>query len=119
MSKLTIRVDPKTGKNILPRHIREEGFTGRVEVLVNALTLTFIKPGTSLADVDRSLDLVRQDIALREEREVKGAIEVEDQKEPRRPSEPSHRRGERSTHPVSPELASSAGLYQLCTGKLP
>ena len=82
MSKLTIRVDPKTGKNYLPRHIREEGFTGKVEVLVNALTVTFIKPGSNLADVDRSLDLIRQDIALRQEKEVKGATPMEKREEP-------------------------------------
>lgn len=69
MSKVIIRVDPKTGQNYLPRHIREEGFTGEVEVLVNAFTVTFIKPGTNLADVDRSLQLVRKDIALRTQHE--------------------------------------------------
>ena len=49
MSKLTIRIDPKTGKNYFPRHIRDEGFVGKVEVLVNALTVTFIRPGSDLA----------------------------------------------------------------------
>lgn len=83
MSKLTIRVDPKTGKNYLPRHIRDEGFVGKVEVLVNALTVTFIRPGSDLADVDSSLDLVKRDIALRRGRKVKGAIKME-RKEPER-----------------------------------
>lgn len=65
MSKLTINVDPKTGKNYLPRHIREEGFIGKVDVLVNALTITFIRPGTALADVDKSLEIIHRDIGLR------------------------------------------------------
>jgi len=36
---------------------------------VNALTITFIKPGTDLADVDRSLEIVRKDVALRIQQE--------------------------------------------------
>ena len=32
---------------------------------MNALIITFIKPGTDLADVDRSLEIVRKDVALR------------------------------------------------------
>lgn len=83
MSKLTIRVDPKTGKNYLPRHLRDEGFTGKIEVLVNALTVTFIKPGSDLASVDKSLDLIRRDIALRRGKEMKGDIEVEDRNNPK------------------------------------
>ncbi len=65
MSKIVVRIDPKNGQNYIPRHIREDGFTGECEILVGAFTITFIKPGTNLADVDQSLQIVRQDIALR------------------------------------------------------
>lgn len=84
MSRLTIRVNPKTGKNFLPRHIREEGFVGVVEVLVNALTVTFIKPGSDLASIDKSLDLIKQDIALRRERALKEDKKVEKRSTPER-----------------------------------
>lgn len=72
MSKVIVRIDPKNGQTYLPRHIREDGFTGECEVLESAFTITFIKPGTNLRDVDQSLQLVRQDIALRTQHERTG-----------------------------------------------
>jgi len=65
MAKFTIRVDRKTGMTYFPKEIREEGFVGQIEGLPNALTFTLIKPGTKLSDVQRSLQIVVQDIALR------------------------------------------------------
>lgn len=64
MAKFTIRVDRKTGMTYFPKEIREEGFVGQIEGLPNALTFTLIKPGTKLSDVQRSLQIVVQDIAL-------------------------------------------------------
>lgn len=55
---------------------------GKVEVLVNPLTVIFIKPGSDLADIDRSLDLVRRDIALRRGKKAKGSTKMEDQNNP-------------------------------------
>lgn len=69
MAKFTIRVDKKTGMTYFPKEIREEGFIGQIEGLPNALTFTLIKPGTSLADVARSLSIILQDIELRQEQE--------------------------------------------------
>ena len=65
MAKFTIRVDNKTGMTYFPKEIRAEGFVGLIEGLPNALTFTLIKPGTKLADVEKSLHIVLQDIALR------------------------------------------------------
>ncbi|MBA7563743.1 hypothetical protein ES708_05403 [subsurface metagenome] len=65
MAKITIKVDPRTGVTYFPREIRKEGFVGQIEGLPNALTFTLIKPGTKLADVAKSLDIILQDIALR------------------------------------------------------
>jgi len=53
----------------LPKEIRQEGFVGEIEGLPNALTFTLIKPGIKLADVERSLRIVLQDIELRREQE--------------------------------------------------
>lgn len=69
MGKITIRVDPKTGQNYLPRDIRREGFVGEIEGLANALTLTLIKPGANLSDVQKSLHIILDDIALRRQQE--------------------------------------------------
>ena len=65
MAKIIIRVDPRTGVTYFPKHIRREGFTGEIEGLPNALTFTLIRPGTKLADVERSLEIVLQDVRLR------------------------------------------------------
>jgi len=67
MSKLRIRIDSRTGVTYFPKEIRREGFVGEVEGLPNALTLTLIKPGTKLADVERSLRILLRDIRLRRE----------------------------------------------------
>lgn len=67
MSKLRIRIDSRTGVPYFPKEIRREGFVGEVEGLPNALTLTLIKPGTKLADVERSLRILLRDIRLRRE----------------------------------------------------
>lgn len=100
MSKLTIKVNPKTGQNYLPRHIRDEGFTGRIEVLVNAVTVTLIKPGSDLADVNSSLNLVKRDIALRRGRNAKGVKQIESQKEPRRQTSRPREVAPAGPHPV-------------------
>jgi len=67
MGKFTISIGEKTGITYFPKNLREEGFVGRVEGLPNALTLTLIKPGARLADVERSLRILLSDIRLRRE----------------------------------------------------
>ena len=66
---MRIRIDDRTGLTYFPKEIRREGFVGEVEGLRNALTLTFIKPGVSLADAERSLKILLQDIELRRQHE--------------------------------------------------
>jgi len=67
MAKITIRVDARTGVTYFPKEIRQEGFVGEIQGLPNALTFTLIKPGTTLADVERSLMILLEDIRLRRE----------------------------------------------------
>lgn len=71
MGKVRIVVDPKTGQNYLPRHVREDGFVGKVEGLTNAMTLIFIKPGADLGEIETSLRIILQDIALRRQQEAR------------------------------------------------
>lgn len=84
MSKVIVRIDPKNGQTYLPRHIREGGFTGECEVLESTFTITFIKPGTNLRDVDQSLQLVRQDIALRTQYERNGDVKMKNRGQSRK-----------------------------------
>lgn len=65
MAKFRIRVDGKTGMAYIPKEIRREGFVGEIEGLPNALTVTLIKPGTKLIDVEKSLKIILLDLALR------------------------------------------------------
>jgi len=67
MAKFTIKVDRHTGMTYFPKEIRQEGFVGEIEGLPNALMFTLIKPGTKLADVEKSLQIILQDIRLRRE----------------------------------------------------
>lgn len=67
MAIVTIKVDPRTGVTYFPRAIRKEGFVGEIEGFSNALTFTLIKPGTKLIDVEKSLRIILQNIALRRE----------------------------------------------------
>ncbi len=71
MSKF-IRIGAKTGITYFPKELREGGFVGKVETLPNALTLTLIKPGVDLADVEKSLRILLRDIALRRQHEEVG-----------------------------------------------
>lgn len=70
MGKVIIRVDPLTGQNYFSRVIREDGFVGEIEGLANAMTITFFKPGAKLTDVEESLGIILEDIALRKKKQA-------------------------------------------------
>jgi len=69
MSKFSISIGEKTGITYIPKDLREEGFVGKVDGFPNALTLILVKTGASLADIERSLRILLQDIRLRKEQE--------------------------------------------------
>lgn len=69
MSKFSISIGEKTGITYIPKDLREEGFVGKVDGFPNALTLILVKPGASLADIERSLRILLRDIRLRKEQE--------------------------------------------------
>lgn len=64
MSKVTIKIDPKTGQNYLPRDVRKSGFVGEVEAFGSAVTLTLIRPGARVGDILVSLRLTSAEIGL-------------------------------------------------------
>lgn len=53
----------------IPKEIIDEGLYGVVEGYADAVTLTLVKPGTSLRDVERSLEIVLKDVQFRRQRD--------------------------------------------------
>lgn len=117
MAKFTIRVDPITGQNYLPRDVRREGFVGEVEGLANALTVTFIKPGARLADVQKSLRIIEQDLELRIQ-QGEGHLQGGRQEPGHRPQDPLFTKYNREY--LSEVTGYSGGyLSRVANGKIP
>ena len=66
---LKIRIDQRSGSSYYPKGDRREGFVGEVEGLVSALTITLMKPRAGLADIEKGLEIVLQDVRLRRQQE--------------------------------------------------
>lgn len=64
MPKFRVRVDSKSGLAYIPKEVREQGFTGECEGLPDAFTFTLVKPGSSLAQVKRGLQLTLKQLDL-------------------------------------------------------
>lgn len=64
-----LRIGPKPPYRIyLPRDLVEkEGFKGELPVFKNAMTVVLLHPEASLENVERSLRIILDDIALRRE----------------------------------------------------
>lgn len=63
--KKKISINPVTGIAYIPKDLLNSGYSGDVEILINAVTATIIKPNTDLNSVKRSLEITIQDIKLR------------------------------------------------------
>lgn len=63
--KKKISINSQTGISYIPKDLVSNGYVGEVEILINAVTATLIKPGTDLSSVKRSLEITIQDIELR------------------------------------------------------
>lgn len=59
----------------IPQEVIDEGYKGDIDVLMNARTITIIKPGATLEEVRRSLEIVLQDVKLRMDSENREAQE--------------------------------------------
>lgn len=57
-----IKVHSETGFAYIPKEVREHGFEGEVESVANHFTWTWIKPGASLEQIQRSLQVMIADI---------------------------------------------------------
>ena len=67
--KRKININPTARIAYLPKDIIEQGWNEEVDAFANAFTITLIKPGVSLAQAKRSLELVLQDMKMRLEAE--------------------------------------------------
>ena len=65
MPTVKVKVDNESGLGYFPKSIRDDGFIGELEGIANALTFTLIRPGTSLRDIEESLEIVLRDLRLR------------------------------------------------------
>ena len=65
MAVLIIKVDQKTGMTYLPKSLRKEGFVGEIRGLPDTFTFILVKPGTKLACLEKSLQIVLDGIRLR------------------------------------------------------
>ena len=63
--KRRIRINPKTQLAYIPDEIIREGFTDDVDAYANAITVTLVKPDSTLAEIEQSLQIVLRDIRLR------------------------------------------------------
>jgi len=63
--KRKIRINPITHLAYIPEEVINEGFVGDLDAYANAKTVTLVHPGAPLKDVERSLEIVLQDIRLR------------------------------------------------------
>lgn len=66
--KDSIKIYPR-GIAYLGKRSEKEGYNGPCERMFNAVTQTIIKPGATLEEVKRSLELTLQDLELRIEHE--------------------------------------------------
>lgn len=65
--KITINQEARIA--YIPKELIEQGFKGEVDGYANAVTLTIVNPNTPLKDVERSLQIVLEDIKFRRKME--------------------------------------------------
>ena len=72
-----IKVNPEARIAHIPKELIDQGFKGDLDGYANAITLTIVSPNTPLEDVERSLEIVLDDIRFRRKREEKAKKKTE------------------------------------------
>lgn len=67
--KRKITINPEARIAYIPKELIDQGFQGEVDGYANAVTLTIVSPNAALEDVERSLEIVLEDIRLRRKME--------------------------------------------------
>lgn len=63
--KRSIKINPEARIAYIPKELIEQGLKGDVDGYANAVTLTLVSPNTPLKDVEKSLEIVLDDIRFR------------------------------------------------------
>ena len=66
-----ITINPEARIAYIPKELIDQGLKGEVDGYANAVTLTIVNPETSLDDVERSLEIVLEDVRFRKKMENK------------------------------------------------
>jgi len=74
MAKGTFKIS-EGGSTYIPDELRDDGFVGDVPYLANAATVTMMRPGVSLDQVEKSLRIILKDVALRKDMENNNGLE--------------------------------------------
>jgi len=69
-----IKINPEARIAYIPKELIDQGFKGDLDGYANAVTLTLVNPETPLGDIERSLQIVLEDIKLRKRREQKAKL---------------------------------------------
>lgn len=65
-----IKVNPEARIAYIPKELIDQGLFGELDGYANAVTLTIVNPDTPLEDIERSLEIVLEDIRLRKKLEI-------------------------------------------------
>ena len=76
--KRKIKVNPEARIAYIPKELIDQGLHGDLDGYANAVTLTIVNPDTPLEDVERSLQIVLDDIKFRKSLEEKRESEKRD-----------------------------------------
>lgn len=69
--KRKVSINKEARTVYIPKEIVDDGFEGDADAYADTFTLTIAKPGATLSQVRRSLQLVLLDLEMREEAEQK------------------------------------------------
>ena len=60
----------------IPKDLADDGFVGEADILANMATVTILKPGATLEEIERSLLIVLEDVRLRRSEEDRHKAEA-------------------------------------------
>jgi hypothetical protein len=60
-----LRISEKNPVVWIPKVILDAGFKGKVPFLVNCYTVVLLHPKATLPDIEKSLEIIREDVRLR------------------------------------------------------
>lgn len=65
-----LRISERNPVVWIPKIILDAGFKGRVPFLVNCYTVVLLHPKATLQDIEKSLEIIKEDVKLRRKSEL-------------------------------------------------